>query len=399
MTTSPGRPAGAAAETRAGMAPEELEDMRSTVAGFLGDAAPIARVREMMAGTTGYDEALWRRLQGELGLAGALIPERLGGLGLTFADGAVLLGEFARRLTPVPMAELLVATTLLSACHTDAADAHLAEIAETATVVAIAGADAAAPLPIAEAGPGGWSLSGRCRYVPFGHVADLLLLSAQTSDGPALFALRADATGLRRPAHGGLDATRPLADIELGGAAAQRVSAASGGGAGAELLRDLVLVAQAVEAAAGAAAALELTVAYLKVREQFGRPIGSFQALKHRCADHAVTVAGARATAHHAAITASAATSGGTADDPLPVIASLAKAVCADAYMTVAADAIQLHGGIGFTFEHDIHLYFKRAKATQHLYGHPAVLRSRLATAVLDYPGALRTERAHAPAW
>lgn len=357
---------------------EELEEMRATLAGFLDDHAPSARVREIMAGTEGYDASLWRRLADELGLIGAVVPESRGGLGLDFRAGAVLLGEFARRLTPVPFAETLVTAGFAAACGTQAADLLLAEIAEAAPLIAIGGAEPDADLPRAVKAPPGWQVTGLLRYVPFGRCADILLLVAETPRGPAVFAARTEAAGVQRTERRGLDATRPLTDFTLADVASELL--ADGPGAAALLTR-LTLVTQAVEAAAGAAASLDRTVEYLTVREQFGRPIGSFQALQHRCADHAVRVVEAGATARHAAASASAEIAGEVPDEPLDVIAPLAKIVCARVYNAVAADMIQLHGGIGFTFEHDAHLYFKRAKATEHLYGQPDRLLLSLAAA------------------
>lgn len=363
------------------MPPDELADMRATLAEFLDDAAPMTRVREVMTSATGFDDVLWDRLRDELGLGGATVPERCGGLGIDLADGAVLLEEFAKRLIPVPFAEFLVASAVLTTARTETADALLAEIAESMPAMSIGGADPSASLPVVTPRDHGWAVSGELGFVPFGHCADVVLFAANGPDGEAVYAVRGDTTGVLRTTRPGLDATRPLARIETNHAVAQRISSDAAGPENARLLRDLLLAAQAVEAVAGAAAIFDATVEYLKVREQFGRPIGSFQALKHRCADLAVTLAGGRATARHAIACAAAHLAGAPHDEPLHVIAPLAKAVCTEGFFEVAGEAIQLHGGIGFTFEHDAHLYFKRAKATQHLYGHPDALRVRLATA------------------
>lgn len=363
------------------MSPDELEEMRATVAAFLADRASSRRVREVMVSSDGFDASLWTGLAGDLGLAGVLVPEAHGGLGLDFADAAVLLAETARRPVSAPVAELLAATATLAACDTPEADGLLAEIAASSPVIAIGGCDPAAPRPAARLEGDRWMLSGGDQRIPFAHVADLVLLVAETPAGPAVFAVRPSVQGATVRAHPSLDMTRWFGDLSLDHAAATMVSAPSGGARSSTLLGDLMLIAQAVEAAAGAASVLELTLGYLTVREQFGTVIGSFQALKHRCADHAVAVAGARSTARHAALAAAAVLGGAAGDEPLDVMAALSKSVCADVYLTVAADAIQLHGGIGFTFEHDVHLYFKRAKVSQHCFGHPTMLRRRLAVA------------------
>lgn len=367
---------------------DELREMRSTVAELLDREAGSGRVREVMGGEPGYDVALWQRIAGDLGLAAALVPERAGGLGLDVADAAVLLGEFGRRLVPGPLPETLVASAVLDACGTAQADELLRRIAEQGLSVTSA---------LAEPGTGwdldgidcrvtetddGLTFSGSKRFVAFGAAADLLLVVArdpaarpEDGGGLGLFAATSPDTGIRT-SRMTLDATRRLADLDFDGVEVIRLTNPGDGDRLVRLLVDLTLVALAVESAAAAAAALDLTVEYLKVRQQFGRPLGSFQALKHRCADLAVLVHGATATAAQAAELAAAGS------DELAMVAPLAKVVCADALRDVAAETIQLHGGIGFTFEHDAHLYFKRGKANQQFFGSGEELRRRLEPAV-----------------
>jgi alkylation response protein AidB-like acyl-CoA dehydrogenase len=348
----------------------ERQDMRRTVAAFLDRHAGSSQVRAAMTGDPGYDTALWRRAAGELGLTAMLVPERCGGLGLDFTDAAAVLAEFGRRVVPTPLPTTLVAATVLARCGTAAADRLLTRIAEDGVPVSVAVAEPATGWEIEAATTTAtrvgerWELRGTKAYVPHGAAVDMLLVVAR--DG--VYAVEGRQPGVVRRSRVTLDQTRRLADVELDGAVATPLP-----GVGPQLLVDLSLVALAVESAAAARACLDMTVQYLKVRHQFGRPLGSFQALKHRCADLAVRVEGAVSTAWYAA---AAAASG---SDELPLVAPLAKLVCADTLMAVAAEAIQMHGGIGFTFEHDAHLYLKRGKADQQLFGSGSQLRGRLA--------------------
>jgi alkylation response protein AidB-like acyl-CoA dehydrogenase len=358
---------------------DEQREMRRTVADLLGKYADAARIREAMTGEPGHDPALWRRAAEDLGLGALLVPERLGGLGMSFADAAVVLEEFGRRVVPSPVLTTLVATAVLAACGTPEADEVLGRIGEEGVSVSLAvaepgaGWDAAGATTTATATGDGWTLHGRKQHVPLGAAVDLLLVVARDAGGPGLYLVAGDAAGVTRRGRAALDQTRRLAEIDLDGARAVLVSPADDGVRLVALLDHLALVALAVESAAAAQACLEMTVEYLKVREQFGRPLGSFQALKHRCADLLVTVEGAASTAWYAVEAAA------TRSDELALVAPLARVVCADALMTAAAESIQLHGGIGFTFEHDAHLFFKRGKANQHLWGSGPELRRRVA--------------------
>jgi alkylation response protein AidB-like acyl-CoA dehydrogenase len=360
---------------------DEQREMRRTVADLLDKHAGPVRIRAAMAGEPGFDPTLWRRAAQDLGLGAVLVPERLGGLGLDFGDAAVVLEEFGRRVVPSPVPTTLVAAAVLDACGTPEADAVLGRIAEDGVSVSLAvaepgaGWDTTAGRTRAEPHGTGWSLTGSKRHVPFGAAVDLLLVVAADAGGPGLFVVAGDAAGVTRRGRAALDQTRRLADVDLALAPAVRVSPADDGARLVALLDQLTLAALAVESAAAASACLTMTVEYLKVREQFGRPLGSFQALKHRCADLLVTVEGAASTAWYAV---EVATSGSA---ELAVVAPLARIVCADALMEVAAESIQLHGGIGFTFEHDAHLFFKRGKANQQLGGPPSELRRRVARA------------------
>ncbi|WP_285507212.1 acyl-CoA dehydrogenase family protein [Actinokineospora sp. NBRC 105648] len=323
----------------------EQREMRATVAKFLDDNADI---RTAMALDPGYDKDLWRRTVDELGLAALLVPERCGGLGMDFGDAAVVIEEFGRRLVPSPSLTTLVACAVLDQCG---ADDLLARIGEDGLSVSIALADRE-PTTVDQG-----RITGSKQHVIHGADVDVLLVVA----GDDLYTV--DTTSVVRRRRVALDHTRALAEIDLTDVPATLIGPAA-------VVTDLLHVALAAESAAAAETCLADTVEYLKVRHQFGKPIGSFQALKHRCADLAVLVAGARATAWYAVRAV------GT--DELASVAPLAKVVCTDALMAVAAESVQLHGGIGFTFEHDAHLYLKRAKANQHLFGTNSLLRGKI---------------------
>jgi alkylation response protein AidB-like acyl-CoA dehydrogenase len=220
---------------------------------------------------------------------------------------------------------------------------------------------------------GGWTLDGHKMFVIDGAVADLVLVAAHTGRGVSLFAVEGTASGLTRTALATMDQTRKQARLEFAGTPARLVG--EEGGAGDVLTRtlDLAAVALAAEQVGGAQRCLDMAVEYAKSRIQFGRPIGSFQAIKHKCADMLLEVESAKSAAYYAGWAAA------EDSDELPVVASLAKSYCSEAYFHAAAENIQIHGGIGFTWEHDAHLYFKRAKSSELLLGDPSYHRELLA--------------------
>jgi len=220
----------------------------------------------------------------------------------------------------------------------------------------------------------GWSLTGAKQFVVDGHTADVLVAAAATEQGPSLFLVRGDAPGVTRSALRALDLTRPMASVAFDASPATLLGAAGSGAAVAEAVLDRAMTALAAEQVGAARACLEASASYARDRVQFGRPIGTFQAVKHKCADMLVKVELAQAAATEAARAAS-----GAEDAPaLPVAAAVAHAVCSEACMFVAMENIQVHGGIGFTWEHPAHLYFRRAKASQLLFGGPGVYYERL---------------------
>ncbi|MDQ1392028.1 MAG: hypothetical protein QOF30_1005, partial [Acidimicrobiaceae bacterium] len=225
-----------------------------------------------------------------------------------------------------------------------------------------------------DSGSGGsWVLDGHKTFVLDGHTADVVLVVARTDAGVSLFLVDGDAPGLGRTAMPTMDQTRKQARLVFSSVPARLVGTEGAGWPAVSRALDLAAVALAAEQVGGAQRVLEMSVEYAKVRVQFGRPIGSFQAVKHKCADMLLAVESAKSAAYYAAWTAA------DDDEELPVMASLAKAFCSEAYFKAAADNIQIHGGIGFTWDHPAHLYFKRAKSSELILGDPAYHRELVA--------------------
>ncbi|HVU72660.1 MAG TPA: acyl-CoA dehydrogenase family protein [Mycobacteriales bacterium] len=362
---------------------EVQEELRRTVRRLLEERAPESRVRELMGTQPGHDPALWRELA-DLGLLGLAIPEELGGAGCGFGEVAVVLEEAGRALLCAPLlASAVLATTALLAGGDDAAQRDLLpRIADGSTIATLAVTEAdeqpdPAALVRAVRDGDGWRLTGARSYVVDAAAADLILVAASTDDGLTLFAVEtADPAVTVRPLPT-LDQTRRLGDVTLRSAPA-RLAGRPGDALGA--VRAALAhgaVAVAVESVGAAARALELAVAHAKVRHQFGRPIGSFQAVKHRCADMLLDVESARSAAYRGVEDATAAGPAGSPE--LRAAAAVAKSWCSEAFVRVAAATIQLHGGVGFTWEHPAHLYYKRAVGNAQLLGSPVFHRARLA--------------------
>ena len=364
----------------------EQEDLRATVRRFLTDTTPLTEVRRLTETEIGYDPAVWARMADDLGLPGLVVGESYGGVGLGPVELALVMEEMGRALLPSPfLAGAVLAAGTLLACDDEAARRDLLPgIVSGRTLATLAPADArggwdpgeatvrARP---ADAGPG-YVLDGSAAFVLYGHVADLVLVPARTGAGVSLFAVDTRAPGVVRTRMTTLDRTRPQARIELAGTPGRLIGAE--GAAEGPLARavDQATVALAAEQIGGANRCLETSIAYAKERVQFGRPIGSFQAIKHTLADLFVEIELASAAVQHAGWVAA------HAPDELPAAAALAKAYASDAYWTTAVATVHVHGGIGFTWEHDTHLYYKRAKAGQVQLGEPARLRERLASAI-----------------
>jgi alkylation response protein AidB-like acyl-CoA dehydrogenase len=362
---------------------EEQRELRDTLRRFLEDHAPMRRVREVMGSPDAHDPALWRRMVEDLGLQGLTVPESHGGAGLGQVELSVVMEELGRALVPGPFlsSAVLATSTLLALDDEDARADLLPDLAagrRIATLAVIEGRDwdpdAVAMRATLE--DGGWRVSGSKTLVVDGCLADLVLVTARAGDEPALFAVEGSAPGLSRAALKTLDLTRGMARLDFTGVPARRLVSEDAAGALNRVL-DLATVALAGEQVGGLQRCLEMSVEYAGARAQFGRTIGSFQAVKHLCADMQVDMEQARSAARYAAWAAD------EAPEELPLAAGVAGAFCSDAFFRVAASTIQVHGGIGFTWEHDAHLYFRRAKSSQLLFGTPSERRARLAN-VLD---------------
>jgi alkylation response protein AidB-like acyl-CoA dehydrogenase len=362
----------------------EQEELRASVRKFLADRVPITAVRELMEGDDGGDPAVWAMAGQQLGLQGLAIPEEYGGSGFSFAEQAIVLEELGAALYggPYLASAVLAANALLRSGDEAAKKAYLPGIASGELIATVAFTEddgswePGATRLTATSSASGWALAGHKSFVLDGHIAGLILVVGRTDAGLGLFAVPSDAAGLRRTALPTLDQTRKLARLEFDAVPATLVGADGGAEAVLAATLDIAAVAQAAEQLGGAQRALDMAVEYAKVRHQFGRPIGSFQAIKHRCADLLLEVESLRSAVQYAA----AAVAEDSAE--VPVVAALVKAYASDVYFHVAAENIQIHGGIGFTWEHDAHLYFKRAKASELFLGDATLHRERLATRI-----------------
>ena len=356
---------------------EEQEELQRSLRRFLEDKSPMAEVRRLMETADGYDPVVWRQMGQQLGLQGLALPEEHGGMGFTLVELAVVLEEMGRALLCAPYVSTvtLAAHAILAAGDEEASKELLPGIASGETVATLALTeddgrwDEAGIAVEAVRSGAGYRLHGRKTFVVDGHTADLVLVAARTASGVSLFAVDGDAPGLGRTPLATLDPTRKQARLELSGTPGRLVGDEGQAWPALSRALDLAAIALAAEQVGGAQRCLEMAVQYAKQREQFGRPIGSFQAVKHKCADMLLEVESARSAAYHAAWVAA------QDGDELPVLASVAKAYCSDAYVHAAAENIQVHGGIGFTWEHDAHLYFRRARSSQILLGDPAYHR------------------------
>jgi alkylation response protein AidB-like acyl-CoA dehydrogenase len=363
----------------------EQEELRDSVRRFLADRVPITAVRELMDATDGGDPDVWAMAGQQLGLQGIAIPEEYGGSGFSFAEQAIVLEELGAALYggPYLASAVLAANALLASDDESARKSYLPAIASGELIATLAFTEEdgswetdATRLTATPAGDGDWRLDGRKSFVLDGHTARLILVVGRTDAGLSLFAVQADAPGLSRTALPTLDQTRKLARLDFDAVPATLVGADGAGDAALGKTLDIAAIAQAAEQLGGAQRALDMAVEYAKVRHQFGRPIGSFQAIKHRCADLLLEVESLRSAVQYAA----AAVAEDSAE--IPVVAALVKAYASEVYFHVAAENIQIHGGIGFTWEHDAHLYFKRAKASELFLGDATFHRERLATRI-----------------
>ncbi|TAM64546.1 MAG: acyl-CoA dehydrogenase [Mycobacterium sp.] len=357
---------------------DEQRELIRAVQAFLDKRSPEAEVRRLMEAGGAADPAVWAQIAQQLGLQGLAIPERYGGGGFGYLDLA-LVAECVG-------AALLVAPLLSTVAAAGAINFSDDEKLKSAYLPALASGDLVATLAFAE-DSGRWDaasvtttaatqsaaavLTGTKMYVLDAMSAGALVVSARSAAGVGLYIVDARAPGVTVSAMDALDLTRPLGRVDLAGAPARPIVA---GGPVSDVVDRVLAVAVtllAAEQVGGAQRCLDMAVEYAKVRVQFGRPIGSFQAIKHKCADMLYDVESARSAAYHAA------SSLDNSHDSRAE-AALAQAHCSAAYSRVAAENIQIHGGIGFTWEHPAQLHYKRAKSSELLFGDPAAHRERL---------------------
>lgn len=370
---------------------DEQNQLRAAVRKFSAEHFSEEKVRELMEADAPYDPKVWARLGGELGVLGLSVPEADGGVGGTLIDQAVAIEELGARLACGPLfgTVYLAIPALVAAGSGAVRDELLADLIEGTRTAAFAVADQAGvfdPEAVTVTAAAD-TLSGTVTQVVDAGIADVLLVAARGSDGVALYAVDTTATGVQRTALATLDLTRSAANVTLTDAPARVIA---GPDETTRVLNHALQVGAAllgVEQVGAAQHLLDLSVEYAKSRLQFGRPIGSFQAVKHRLANLLVDVEHARSAAYHA-IWALADGS----DDPA-LATSIAQAVCSSALTHVATDTIQVHGGIGFTWEHQAHLYYKRATTDAVLLGSAEQHRDRVAALVLDDAETERTPR------
>jgi alkylation response protein AidB-like acyl-CoA dehydrogenase len=365
---------------------EEQEELRAQARAFLAEHASSEAVRRAMASEAGFEPEVWKRIGGELGWTGVAIPEAFGGAGLGMVELVALLEPMGEALLAAPFfaSVCLAAPALLGAPESEPARAWLPAIAEGRSTATLAGTQTRGRGPeIAWRREGaGYVLAGRDGFVLDGGTVEVVIVAARSAiaGGPlALFAMPAATAGVSRHALPTMDPTRRFAALELADVRVPAAALVGGEAEGAAVLEralDLAAVALAAEQTGGAQRCLDLAVAYAKERIQFGRPIGSFQAIKHKCADLMVQVETARSAAYFAGCAAA------EGHDDLARTASLAKAWCSEAYFRCAADALQIHGGVGFTWEYDVHLHLKRARSMEAWLGTPAWHRERIAGAI-----------------
>lgn len=359
----------------------EQDQLRQSVRSFLDDLSSESEVRRLMDTAEGYDPVIWLRMANDLGLQGLVIPEEYGGSGASWRELGVVLEEMGRALLCAPFFStvVLAATTLLEAGDEQAKSQSLPGIADGSTIATVAiteesgsWVESGVSLQATEAADG-YVLNGHKSYVIDGLVADLIIVPARTAAGVTLFTVQGDANGLTKTSLKTFDLTRKLARLDFTDVPAQRLGADGDGWKVLETVLDFAAIGLAAEQTGGAQAALDMAVEYAKIRIQFGQPIGSFQAIKHKCADMLLEVESAKSASYYALW---AATERNT---EFAASASLAKAYCSDAFVSTAHENIQIHGGIGYTWEVRPHLYYKRAKTMELYLGDPLYHRERLA--------------------
>ena len=367
---------------------DEQEQFREAIRRFLQEKSPSTEVRRLMDTTEGYDPEIWHQLSEQLALPGVHIPEQYGGAGFGMVELCIVTEEMGRALLCAPyFSTAVLATNAILNAGTEAQQSSLLpDLASGARLAALAVTEPSGEWEpqsielIATSSAEGYTLDGAKSYVVDGHVADLLVVAGRVAgtvgrddhNDLALFTVSADTAGVTRSLLPSMDPTRKLARIDFDGVQAQRLGNGEDGATALDRTLDQAAIALANEMVGGAQALFDSAVEYAKLRVQFGRTIGSFQAIKHKCADMLLELELAKSAAYYAAQAAA------TDDPEWPALACLAKASASEAYLHIAAETIQIHGGIGFTWENDTHLWFKRAKSSEVFLGQPDYHRELL---------------------
>ncbi|WP_067520621.1 acyl-CoA dehydrogenase family protein [Endozoicomonas ascidiicola] len=393
---------------------EEQAMIRESAAGYLQNISTSAGVRRVMSTEQGYDSEVWSGLCRDMYWQALHIPEAYGGLGLGYVELAIILEEMGKRLfcSPFFSTVALGVNALLVVASEEQKQRWLPEIAEGRSTVSlgfISSEDiqanrqwgSASVQAHARKEGDGYVLSGSWHYVPDGHTANVLILAARekgvsTENGIRLFVIAGDQEGVNRQWTPTMDQTRKLARVDVDGLFVSADCCLGGeesaGWPTLEKVLQLSSIASAAEQLGGARQVMDLTIDYTQERVQFNRPIASFQAIKHRAADMMLQVECATSAVYYAACVADeylserSSTVGDSSkiSDELLQAASLAKAYCSDTFFHCAAESIQLHGGVGFTWEYDPHLYFKRARSSEQFLGAGDLHRERIASQLLD---------------
>ena len=362
---------------------DEHEELRRTVRQFFENESDETKVRELMASERGFEDATWKQMAEELGLAGLIVPEIHGGADFGAVELAIVMEEMGRALLCAPYlsSAVLATSAILLAAEETAQKELLPRLASGDATATLAFAEKVSPWDLsaiamaAEGDGASVTLSGEKTFVLDGTTAAEIVVVARSNGNLTLFQVAGDAAGLTREALPPLDPTRKLAKLRFESTPAARIST---GDAEPALRRALArtVTALASEQLGGSQRCLEMATDYAKTRLQFGRPIGSYQAIKHQCADMLVEVEFARSAAYSAAFALD------EDDDGAEVAAAMAKSFCSEAYSHAAKRNLQIHGGMGFTWEHPAHLYLKRAKSSEMLFGSPISHRAKVAAAV-----------------
>jgi alkylation response protein AidB-like acyl-CoA dehydrogenase len=357
---------------------EEQQQLKESARAFLSGECPTAFVRKTMATDDGYPRELYDHIA-KLGWTGLIVPEKFGGAGLGMLDMAMVLeeGGYAAMPGPFLFSSVLAASALKLSGADKLNSKWLTAIAEGRSIGTVAVVETAASIDprdintIATKSGAGWRLNGAKMFVPYTNVADFIVVAAKHDSDIFLFVVDTKAPGVTIRPLKNLDLTRRVSSVELKNTPAERLK---GGTDLFARLIDVAAVAVAVDSLGGTERALEMAVDYSKVREQFGKPIGSFQALKHAAAEIVADLEPARAMLWYAAY----ALDTGAADASR--VAAMAKARLCDIYSRATDRAVLMHGGIGFTWEHDMHLWFKRARFNESCFGSPSFHRERVAS-------------------